>query len=263
MLAAELGDNLIPVSRVPQDSGGDPAAARAGEDAGRGVMADRVEAAFDERADFFDERDGSGSLSFGAFVDEATGARRCLPPDRPGPGIAVNVKAQDAGYFANAGGGAGGEDDDVAPALKVIGRPGDERRGQVAESLPVGQRPRSCSDAHWPSVRHWRACRGFSSRDGSDRVARYAECWVLPPWTRCCAQAATWTSVACLLGAHPWPTPGQQRKVLGRTGRRRILRAVRPRRAWQLTDWVSEASSRQVADAAAGNSRKAWNPVIR
>src|SRR5262249_832139 len=29
-------------------------------------------------------------------------------------------------------------------------------------------------------------------------------CWVLPPWTRCCAQAAAWTLAACLLRVrHP------------------------------------------------------------
>jgi hypothetical protein len=80
MLIAELDDDLIPVGRVPQDSGGDPPAARTREDAGSGVMADRVEALFDERADFFDERDGTGSLSFGAFGDETTGAGGTTSP---------------------------------------------------------------------------------------------------------------------------------------------------------------------------------------
>src|SRR5215469_7069827 len=44
MLVAELGDDLVPVGRIPQHRGGDPAAARACEDACRGVMADGVEA---------------------------------------------------------------------------------------------------------------------------------------------------------------------------------------------------------------------------
>jgi hypothetical protein len=42
----------------------------------------------------------------------------------------VDVSAPDAGHFADPGGGACGEDDDIAPAPEV-GRPRDERRGQV------------------------------------------------------------------------------------------------------------------------------------
>jgi hypothetical protein len=72
MLVAELGDDLVPVGRVPQYRPGDPAAARAGEDACCGVMADRIEAFLDKRADFFDEGDGAGAFALGAFVDEAT-----------------------------------------------------------------------------------------------------------------------------------------------------------------------------------------------
>ncbi len=82
MLVAELGDDLIPVGCVPQHRRGDPAAAWTREDVCRGVMADRIEAYFDERTDFFNERDGAGSLSFGALIDEATRARCRLPPDR-------------------------------------------------------------------------------------------------------------------------------------------------------------------------------------
>ena len=59
---------------------------------------------------------------------------------RPGPGVAVNVGAPDAGHLANPGCGAGSEDDDVTPAFEVVGRPGDERGGQAAERLPIGQR---------------------------------------------------------------------------------------------------------------------------
>jgi hypothetical protein len=41
----------------------------------------------------------------------------------------ANGGAPDAGYFADPGCGAGGEDDDVTPAVEVVGRPVDERGG--------------------------------------------------------------------------------------------------------------------------------------
>src|SRR5215469_13216622 len=140
MLVAELGDDLVPMGRVPQHRRGDPAAAWAREDACYGVMADGIKALLDERADFFNEWHDAGALSFGALVDEPTGAWRGLPPDRPGPCVAVDVGAPDAGYLADPGGGAGGEDDDIAPALEVVGRPGNKCVSQVAECLPIGQR---------------------------------------------------------------------------------------------------------------------------
>src|SRR5215470_5140830 len=51
-----------------------------------------------------------------------------------------------------------------------------------------------------------------------------------------------------LAGSATRPCRERQRGVLGRTGRRWLLRAVGPRRVWRLTDWVSEASSRQLAE---------------
>jgi hypothetical protein len=90
-------------------------------------MADRFEASFDERSDFFDERDGAGPLTPGALVDETAGAWCRLPSDRPGPCVPVDVGATDARYLADPGRGASGEDDDIAPAVEVIGRPGDQR----------------------------------------------------------------------------------------------------------------------------------------
>src|SRR5215831_10337526 len=38
------------------------------------------------------------------------------------------------------GRGARGEDDDIGPAVEMIGRTGDERRSQVAERRPIRQR---------------------------------------------------------------------------------------------------------------------------
>jgi hypothetical protein len=118
MLVAELGDDLVPVGRIPQHRRGDPAAAWTREDACRGVMADRVQSSLNERADFLNERDSAGPLAFRSLVDEPAGAWCGLPPNCPGPGVAVNVGAPDAGYFADPGCGAGGEDDDVTQPSK-------------------------------------------------------------------------------------------------------------------------------------------------
>jgi hypothetical protein len=63
-----------------------------------------------------------------------------------------------------------------------------------------------------------------------------------------------------LAGSAPLAGPGTASRVLGRMGRRWLLRAVGPRRVWRLTDCVSEASSRQVADTAAGISEKGLEP---
>ena len=127
------------MGRVAEHRRGDPAAARPGEDPCRWVAVNSIEAPFDQWTNLFNERDGAGPLAFGALVDQTAWAPRGLPTNRPGPGIAVDVGAPDAGHFANTGGGARGEDDDLAPALEVIGRPGNERQGQVAERLPIGQ----------------------------------------------------------------------------------------------------------------------------
>jgi hypothetical protein len=67
----------------------------------------------------------------------------CLPSYRPSPGAIVDISAADAGHFANPGRGAGGENDDVTPAVEVVGRPGDERGRELTERLPVGQRQRA------------------------------------------------------------------------------------------------------------------------
>jgi hypothetical protein len=132
MLIAELGDHLIPMGRVAEHSRGDPAAARSLEDPCLLVVAHSSEALLDQRADLFNQRDSPGPLALGALVDETTGAWCGLPPDRPGPGIAVNIGTPvslskwpttpipDAGHFADPGCGAGGEDDYIAPALEVI-----------------------------------------------------------------------------------------------------------------------------------------------
>lgn len=48
VLVAELGDDLVPVGGVPQDGGGDASAARPGEQAGVGSVADGQEALGDQ-----------------------------------------------------------------------------------------------------------------------------------------------------------------------------------------------------------------------
>lgn len=97
VLMAEPGYNLVPVRRVAQDGRGDPAAARAREDAGRRVVANRIEAPFDQRADLFNERDKLGTFALCALVDETAWAWCGLPPNRPGPRIAIDVRAPDTG----------------------------------------------------------------------------------------------------------------------------------------------------------------------
>jgi hypothetical protein len=49
------------MSRVPEYGCGDPAAARAGEDASRRVVTNRIEASFDQRTDLSNQWDGAGA----------------------------------------------------------------------------------------------------------------------------------------------------------------------------------------------------------
>jgi|SRR5215467_7262139 len=77
------------MGRIAQHRCGDPAAAGAGREACCGVTANGVKAFLDERSDFCNQRDGAGSLSFGASVDEAAKAGRGLSPD--GPDGAIDV----------------------------------------------------------------------------------------------------------------------------------------------------------------------------
>lgn len=83
MLIAELGNDFIPVSRVARDSRGDPAAARAGKDARGCVVADGIEAPFDEG--------GTSSMS-------GTGRARFplvpLSMRPPGPGVVCRRTVQ-------------------------------------------------------------------------------------------------------------------------------------------------------------------------
>ena len=83
MLVAELGDDLVPVGCVPQHRRGGPAAAWTREDACRGVMADRVQPSLNERADFFNERDSAGPLTF-----------RSLSMSPPGLGVVCRRTVQ-------------------------------------------------------------------------------------------------------------------------------------------------------------------------
>lgn len=91
VLIAQAGDHLVPIGGIPQHRRGNPAAAGAGREACCGVTANGVKAFLDERSDFCNQRDGAGSLSFGASVDEAAKAGRGLSPDGPGPGGAIDV----------------------------------------------------------------------------------------------------------------------------------------------------------------------------
>jgi hypothetical protein len=125
MFVAELGDDLVPVGGVVEHGRGDPTAARSGEDPCRWVVVNRIEALFYQWTDLFNERDGASPFALRAFVNQPAWIWCGLPRDRPGPGIAIDIGISDAGDFADPGRGAGGEDDNVAPALEVIGEPGN------------------------------------------------------------------------------------------------------------------------------------------
>jgi len=105
MLIAQAGDHLVPMGGITQHRRGDPAAAWAGEQAGHRVTGDGIQPRVDKRADFLDQRDGTGALALGAFVDETTRAWSCLPPNRSGPAAAVDVGTAYVGDLAYPGRG--------------------------------------------------------------------------------------------------------------------------------------------------------------
>jgi hypothetical protein len=118
---AQGANDLVPVGRVTQDGRGDATASRPGEESGIGSAACRVDPVLDHFAYFDDERNGSGAFALGALVGEAAGRGRGLAADGPCPVVRVDVTDATAGYFADACSGAGGGDDDVAPASVMIG----------------------------------------------------------------------------------------------------------------------------------------------
>src|SRR4029077_4203564 len=91
----ELGDHLVPVRRIAQDRGGDPAATRAGEKPGTRVWANAVEAAGNQLAALFDDWYLAGSLAFGGFVDQTARAGRGLAAHGPNPGPGIYIRPAD------------------------------------------------------------------------------------------------------------------------------------------------------------------------
>lgn len=108
------------------------------------VGADGEDAFGDHRADFLDEGDLAGAFAFGVLVDESAGCGGGLPADGPDPVLGVDVAGADAGDLADAGGGRGGEDDDLAPSsVVVVGSVGEclveaEQGGPVAQGEGAG-----------------------------------------------------------------------------------------------------------------------------
>ncbi|WP_247745331.1 hypothetical protein [Streptomyces oryzae] len=118
VLVAKAGDDLVPVGGVAEGGGGDPPAPGPGEQAGVEVRSCREEALGDQGPDLFDQGDLAGPLALGAFVDQpAQGGvvwRRTVQIQ-----LVVSMSPTRTPELADAGGGAGGEDHDVAPAEEL------------------------------------------------------------------------------------------------------------------------------------------------
>jgi len=71
VLAAERVDYLVPMRRVSEHGGGDPAVARTGEQTGGRVWSDSGNPAGDELAYLDDERHDPSPFAFGALVDHS------------------------------------------------------------------------------------------------------------------------------------------------------------------------------------------------
>ncbi|MFE7039655.1 hypothetical protein ACFU9X_09440 [Streptomyces atratus] len=103
------------------------------------VGADGEDAFGDHRADFLDEGDLAGAFAFGVLVGESAGCGGGLSADGPDPVLGVDVAGADAGDLADAGGGRGGEDDDLAPSSVVVVGSVGECLGEAEQGGPVAQ----------------------------------------------------------------------------------------------------------------------------
>nr|WP_253764999.1 hypothetical protein [Nonomuraea roseoviolacea] len=139
VLEAETGDHLVPMRGIPQHSGGDASAPRAGEQPGGRIVIHLGHATGDEVADLLDERHSPGALALGALVDQPTGTWRGLAPHRPGPRPGVDVADPHARGLADPCRGGGGEDPDITPARVLARGAAHERGGQTEERRPVRQ----------------------------------------------------------------------------------------------------------------------------
>ncbi|WP_250293284.1 hypothetical protein [Streptomyces atroolivaceus] len=108
-----------------------------------GVGAGGQDALGDEGADLLDDGDLAGALALGALVGQSAGCGCGLAAYGPDPLVGVDVLDAAAGDFADPGGGARGEDDDVSPSAVLVVGGGHERVGQLKEGVPVGQGQRA------------------------------------------------------------------------------------------------------------------------
>ena len=143
VLEPELGDYLVPVGGVAENSCGDAPAARAGEQARVGVAVGHRESALDQLAYLNDQRNISRALALGGLVDEATWTWCRLPADVPDPVAGVDVSYAVAGHLSDPGPGCTGEQDDVAPDAVLSCGACHECVGQLYERGPVRQGERA------------------------------------------------------------------------------------------------------------------------
>jgi hypothetical protein len=71
VFVAELGDDLVPVSGVPQDRGADSSATGSGEQASIGVSVGGGDSTLDEFVHFRDEWNDACAFAFGGLVGES------------------------------------------------------------------------------------------------------------------------------------------------------------------------------------------------
>jgi hypothetical protein len=86
VVMSELGYHVVPVRGVTQDRGGDPTAARAGEQTRHRIIADDIQPSLHERAYLPDDWHPSCPLALGAHVNQAA---RALCYLAPGSGVPV------------------------------------------------------------------------------------------------------------------------------------------------------------------------------
>ena len=154
-------------------------------------------------------------------VDVPDGATQ---PDRPNTASSSQGSGQPAVIVIP--GGALEQLDAEAPAVLARSRPvvyqdgGKSQRRRDHARTPVGR-----------SVRHRRACSGFSFMGGSDRLWPHggpAGCWVLASLDEkpCSGSAVDLGGDGAWSGAALRSAWNRQRETLGRTGRRQVPRAV-------------------------------------
>ncbi|WP_157181911.1 hypothetical protein [Nocardia testacea] len=104
------------------------------------VPSDRIEPVRDELPNFFDQRDGPGTVTLGAFVLHAARRGGCLTTHSPRPGVSVDIADTAAGHLADSGRRARSEDHHVTPSAVPICRTLNERISKRCQGCPVRER---------------------------------------------------------------------------------------------------------------------------